>query len=225
MKISELKKHALTSLDANWGKAICVILLILATSLLTTLVEITFSGGLTAWFESDELTFSATLAGLLVSLALIPFTIGVSWYFLNLSRSENPLISDTFEPYKSGSVMWKVIGASIVQFIFIFLWTLLLIIPGIIKSFSYSQVFFILKDNPEMGILDAITESRKRMDGLKWKYFVLLLSFIGWAILSLLTLGIGYLFLFPYMYTTLGAFYQHLIATEPTPTFEPKELI
>lgn len=79
--------------------------------------------------------------------------------------------------------------------------------PGIIKAIAYSQTFYLLKDHPEMGILEAITESRKRMDALKGKYFLMVLSFIGWAKLSAITLGIGYLFLFPYFYTTLCAFY------------------
>lgn len=216
MRISELKKHALRSLDANWGKAIGVMFLILLSGALTSLAEIIGSGGFSTWWEleSHELPWSATVANILVSFALIPFTIGCYWFFLNLSRRKNPTVLDTLEPYQKGKVMWKLIGASIVQGIFVFLWTLLFIIPGIIKGFAYSQTFFILKDHPEMGILDAITESRKRMNGLKWKYFLMNLSFIGWAILALLTFGIGYLFLLPYVYTTQGAFYQHLIADD-----------
>lgn len=220
MKISELKKHALHSLDSNWGKGIAVVLLILVSSAISMMVEIILSGGFTAWLETDstELPGSVLLANILISLALIPFSIGCYWLFLNLSRGERPAVTNVFEPYTKGAVAWKLIGASIVQGIFIFLWTLLLIIPGIIKTLSYSQTFYILKDHPEMGILDAITESRRRMDGLKWKYFLMNLSFIGWAILSLFTFGIGFLFLIPYIYTTQAAFYQHLIADNPTPT-------
>ena len=102
-----------------------------------------------------------------------------------------------FTIYADWKTSLKLIGTSIVVSIFVFLWTLLLIIPGIIKSISYSQTFFVLKDHPEYSITEAITESKKIMQGYKWKYFLLNLSFIGWGILSLFTLGIGLLWLNP----------------------------
>jgi uncharacterized membrane protein len=86
-----------------------------------------------------------------------------------------------------------------------------LIVPGIIKSFSYSQVYFILKDTPTISANEAITQSRKLMFGYKWKYFLLLLSFIGWGILSVITLGIGFIWLVPYMTASLAAFYDQLV--------------
>ncbi|HWJ79459.1 MAG TPA: DUF975 family protein, partial [Niallia sp.] len=77
---------------------------------------------------------------------------------------------------------------------------------------AYSQTLYLLKDNPDYGIFEAITESRRRMNGYKWKYFLLNLSFIGWGILGLFTLGIGYLWLIPYIYASNAAFYKNLIA-------------
>lgn len=94
--------------------------------------------------------------------------------------------------------------------IFIFLWSLLLIIPGIIAAYRYSMAFYILNDNPKMGAMDALRESKKMMVGYKGKLFFLSLSFIGWTILSVLTLGIGFLWLIPYMNTTTANFYQNL---------------
>ncbi|KHF31013.1 hypothetical protein LR68_00503 [Anoxybacillus sp. BCO1] len=93
----------------------------------------------------------------------------------------------------------------------------MLIIPGIIKSLSYSQTFFLLKDHPEYSALQAISESKKRMKGYKGKLFLLYLSFIGWGLLSMLTFGIGFLWLVPYIYTSLAAFYDQFIRTQEAP--------
>ena len=84
------------------------------------------------------------------------------------------------------------------------------IIPGIIKSFSYAMTYFIINDHPEYSLNQAITESRRMMDGHKMEYFILCLSFIGWFILSCITLGIGFLWLIPYFYTTSAAFTKRL---------------
>src|SRR5690606_11316295 len=111
-----------------------------------------------------------------------------------------------------GAKYFRIILLGFLIGIFTFLWSLLLVIPGIIKSLSYSQAYFIIKDHPEMSVLDAITESRHRMNGYKWKYFLLNLSFIGWGILSILTLGIGLLWLVPYITASYAAFYNDLIA-------------
>ena len=84
------------------------------------------------------------------------------------------------------------------------------IIPGIIKSFSYAMTYFIINDHPEYSLNQAITESRRMMDGHKMEYFILCLSFIGWFILSCITLGIGFLWLIPYFYTTSATFTKRL---------------
>ncbi|TAH73808.1 MAG: DUF975 family protein [Anaerolineaceae bacterium] len=95
--------------------------------------------------------------------------------------------------------------------LFVFLWSLLLIIPGIIASYSYSMTAFIMVDNPEYGALEAITASKKMMMGNKWRLFCLHFSFIGWNILSVLTCGIGHLWLVPYIEAANAAFYLELI--------------
>lgn len=83
--------------------------------------------------------------------------------------------------------------------VFIFLWSLLFLIPGVIKHYSYRMVPYILADDPEIGAMDAITLSRQMMDGHKWNTFVLDLSFLGWDLLSALTLGLlGVFYVNPY---------------------------
>ena len=94
--------------------------------------------------------------------------------------------------------------------LYVMLWSILLIVPGFIMGLAYSMTPYILKDCPELSAHQAIKLSRKMMKGHKWEYFWLQLSFIGWIILGFLTLGIGYLWLMPYMLTTNAAFYQKI---------------
>ena len=112
-----------------------------------------------------------------------------------------------FAPFKQYA---RTVGAVLLVFVYTLLWTLLLVIPGIIKAYSYSMTFYILRENPEMTAGDAITASQKMMDGHKMDLFLLSLSFIGWAILASITFGIGYLCLIPYIYTAYAAFYETL---------------
>ena len=112
-----------------------------------------------------------------------------------------------FAPFKQYA---RTVGAVLLVFVYTLLWTLLLVIPGIIKAYSYSMTFYILRENPEMTAGDAITASQKMMDGHKMDLFLLSLSFIGWAILASITFGIGYLWLIPYIYTAYAALYETL---------------
>ena len=112
-----------------------------------------------------------------------------------------------FAPFKQYA---RTVGAVLLVFVYTLLWTLLLVIPGIIKAYSYSMTFYILRENPEMTAGDAITASQKMMDGHKMDLFLLSLSFIGWAILASITFGIGYLWLIPYIYTAYAAFHETL---------------
>lgn len=152
--------------------------------------------------------------GIFISL----ITIGISFTFLDWLREPAKKIEplrDAFQVY-TGKNFLTVLVISILNSIFTFLWSLLLVIPGIIKALAYSQSYFIYKDlssfggNAGMKYTDYITESRRLMDGHKGRYFVLQLSFIGWHILAIMTLGIGYLWLNPYMSATYAAFYKDL---------------
>lgn len=92
--------------------------------------------------------------------------------------------------------------------IYIFLWMLLLIVPGLIKNYSYALTEFILKDEPELSGNVAIEKSMKMMEGHKMDLFLLDLSFLGWIILGVLSFGIGMLWVTPYMETARAAFYE-----------------
>lgn len=215
MKISELKREARLSLKGNWGTAVALsLVMFLLNMVLPTVIEVIFSGGWSEWSNQDVEPIGVSAFNTLLSIALIPFSIGIYWYYLDLVRMESTSFEKAFSIYTDGKTFSKVIIASIVQGIFVFLWSLLLLIPGIIKSLAYSQVFFLLRDHPQLSTLEAITESRKRMNGLKWKYFLMILSFIGWGILCLFTVGIGFIWLVPYVGTTMAAFYNDLIASQ-----------
>ena len=120
---------------------------------------------------------------------------------------EDVKIEGLFDGFKDYG---RVFLTSLLQNIYTFLWTLLLIIPGIIKSIAYSQTFFVLKDNPELKNNAAIERSMAMMEGHKMEYFCLMLSFIGWILLSILTLGIGLLWVTPYMSTAMAHFYEYV---------------
>ena len=155
--------------------------------------------------------------GIISSIISALFMSGISWTYLDILRGQK----DQIEPFKDafrgfeGLFIGGVIGLAVLISIFTTLWGLLLVIPGIIKSYSYSQSYFIYYDIvQETGqtpkVLDTITASRKLMDGYKGQLFWLDLSFIGWHILALATAGIGYLWLSPYISATKAAFYEQL---------------
>ena len=142
----------------------------------------------------------------------MPFTVG----FANAMRrllvdGENNILSNAFGISFTNNY-WRKVWTMLWMEILIFLWALLLIIPGIIKSFSYAMTPYILEDNPELGAVDAIHRSRMMMRGHKFDLFWMYLSFIGWGLLCILTFGIGFLWLAPYIATTQAAFYEEVKA-------------
>ena len=108
----------------------------------------------------------------------------------------------------------RILTTKLLQAVYTFLWSLLLLIPGIIKHYSYAMTDYILKDEPELCNNAAIERSMAMMEGNKMKLFLLDLSFIGWAILCLFTFGIGFFVLQPYMQVSHAAFYEDLKAQQ-----------
>ena len=150
------------------------------------------------------------LLGVAVSLSRVNALLYLIAYLGGASiftKGTLPEAGALFAPFKQYA---RTVGAVLLVFVYTLLWTLLLVIPGIIKAYSYSMTFYILRENPEMTAGDAITASQKMMDGHKMDLFLLSLSFIGWAILASITFGIGYLWLIPYIYTAYAAFYETL---------------
>lgn len=136
-----------------------------------------------------------------------PLTLGLITYFMKQARKEVPLVGDLFGSFDRFAVSFLVY---IVIQIFVMLWSLLLIVPGIIAALRYSQSFFILRDNPNIEAMEAIRRSKQMMIGHKGRLFVLHLSFIGWAILAAIPFGLGFIWLYPYMLAAQVAFYEDL---------------
>ena len=108
----------------------------------------------------------------------------------------------------------RIFVTKLLQGIYTALWSLLLVVPGIIKYYSYAMTDYILKEEPEMKNNAAIEKSMAMMENNKMKLFLLDLSFIGWAILCIFTFGIGFLFLQPYVQVSHAAFYEDLKAQQ-----------
>lgn len=139
-----------------------------------------------------------------------PMMVGLSLCFLRLVRYNNLRFEDIFEGFKNFGTTCIVY---ILMSLFIFLWSLLLFIPGIIAGLSYAMAPYIIIDNPGISAMDAIKQSKEMMRGFKGKLFMLQLSFIGWSILCLFTCGIGFLWLTPYMQLSISNFYENLRAS------------
>lgn len=138
--------------------------------------------------------------------------VGYARFNLHLVDQESPSFETLFAyfPY------WKTAAAArLLQSLYILLWSLLLIIPGILASYSYAMTEFILAECPDLTASEAIARSKALMYGNRWRLFCLQFSFIGWSILCTLTLGIGNLWLTPYTHAATAAFYREISASQP----------
>lgn len=198
---SALRAAARQSLNGNWGGAVVV-----------TLFYLLVYAGVPAAFSIFEEVYHISLGffGNVLQVLLVPIAFGYAVIYLTLVRTGKECkIQDLFEGFLDYTRIW---GTQILMGLYIMLWTLLFIIPGIIKSYSYSLTSYILKDEPELKFNAAIERSMDMMNGHKFDLFYLHLTFIGWGILSLLTLGIGFLWLNPYMMTAQAQFYEDVKA-------------
>lgn len=153
----------------------------------------------------------------LLSLVSSLLVIGISFVMIDLQRGVGDFsapVSKSFTIFNRGSYFLGSLALIVLVGIFTFLWSLLLIIPGIIKGLAYSQAIFIYRDyldqGKKIGFLEAITLSRKMMDGHKWEYFVMNLSFIGWGLACIIIIPI--IWVYPYMNQTFANFYVSLAA-------------
>jgi len=144
--------------------------------------------------------------------------VGVGYSKFNLDlldRWAEPEIGTLFGYFKH----WKTaVAANLLQTLYVILWSLLLVIPGIIARYSYAMTNYILAENPELTASEAIAQSKQMMSGNRWRLFCLQFSFIGWDLLCGLTFGIGNLWLVPYKQTATAAFYREVSGTEQIAT-------
>ncbi len=163
--------------------------------------------------ESTSFGFSIITSFLITSAGLVCIDA-----FRNKVKFEKA-IPQAFKIFDKGQYFIALILITILEIVYVFLWTLLLVVPGVIKSIAYSQAFYIYRDHIDNGnqitYLQAITESRKLMNGHKMDYFVMELSFIGWMFLIPITAGIAAIWVLPYYQLTFCNFYKKLVEDNP----------
>lgn len=183
----EIKSAAKQQLSANYG-------IILGANVLFAII----------------IGIASTVASFASIILTGPLTFGIVSIMIGSVRNENPPFETLFNGFKYFGTTFC---TGLLVSIFTTLWTLLFIIPGIVKSYSYAMTFYILKDNPNIKATEAIDLSQKMMKGHKADLFVLHLSFIGWLILSIFTFGIlNILYVTPYMQLSTANFYEKLKA-------------
>lgn len=192
----EIRAAALNELRGNWTQPV-----------LTTLVYVIVTSAATGLLSMIPAVGSLA-AALLISA---PLSFGFTITMLNFMRGidRDDMVGKPFVCFQNYS---RYLGVSVLYTVFIMLWSLLLIVPGIIKSYAYAMTPYIMHENPQLTANDCIEASKKMMDGNKWKLFLLDLSFIGWVLLCILTLCIGFLWLEPYMCCSRAKFYEELKA-------------
>lgn len=183
MNRAEIKEEAKQTLSGNWGITIGVLLtyMIIVSLLTQTGIGYLVLGG--------------------------AFELGLAIFFLALIRHKKLEFALLFKGFNN---FGKSLEAFLLKLLYVFLWTLLLIIPGIIAAYSYYMTFFILKDNPEISGSEAIRRSKEMMDGYKSELFILHLSFFGWFFLTVITFGIAAFYVYPYFLAANAVFYQKL---------------
>lgn len=139
--------------------------------------------------------------------------LGVCSYYNRIIKGEKPPVSELFSRF---SLIGKALLLTLYMALLVFAWSLLFIIPGIVASYRYSLAFYILSDHPEYSVRQCVNESKRLMAGHKGRLFCLNLSFIGWELLNVLTLGIGSLWLNPYKSASISAFYLERVGEQPS---------
>lgn len=208
MKNQDYKNSALDALKGSWPESIVTAIVYFAIAAVCTAPSALQGNGSDLLWVSPVLFVAASGSTILLSLLFLsPLQVGYYNTFKRLHREgDTGLVGNLFS---QGFGNWgHIVPGQLLMGIFIFLWSLLLIVPGIIKAYSYAMTPYILVDRPELSVRDAIRLSGRMMSGRKLDLFCLHLSFIGWMLLCILTLGIGILFLSPYMMTAQAAFYQ-----------------
>lgn len=194
MDRTQLKSNAREQIRGKIGTLFVIFLIIGALSFLVGLIPI---------------------LGAIVSLFILSpaFSVGMAMIYLNIVDGHDINVSDIFEGF---SYFWGAFKVNFLVGLFTFLWSLLFIVPGIIKSYSYSMAMYIWAENPKMTALDAISASKQIMEGHKMDLFVLQLSFIGWILLGCVTCYLGFIYVVPYMNTAVVNFYQSI---KPQPIY------
>lgn len=187
----ELKRAAKNNLSGRWGIMILI-------CLVSTIIQ-----GVSERTSGDSIFYT-----LLWLIVIAPIGLSISKITLNLSRGEEePRFSQLAYGFKN---IIKVVALNLIIVISVAVGLVLFIIPGVIIGLIFSQSIYVLADNPEIGVIDALKESYRLTNGYKGDIFILGLSFLGWLLLSVLTFGIALLWVMPYIHVTDSELYLFL---------------
>lgn len=192
---TEIRALSASQMQGNWKAAVII-----------TLIYVVIEAVAMAFGQMGN--FAAYVSYLLMYLfVLFPLAFGFYLTFLALVRDGKPLdVKDFFEGFNT-KFYTKAIVVQLLVAIFVFLWSLLLIVPGVIKACSYILAPFIVAENPDISAMDAIKRSEQMMEGHKMSIFLISLGMLGCIILSLLLLGIPMLWVVPYYMSVYSNFY------------------
>ena len=188
-----IMKEAQESLKGKWGISIAACLIV---TIITILVS--YLGG---YLINKE------WGGNILSLFIVPpVGVGIALFFLNIYDGSKLEIKTIFNPFKE--VWFNSVLAYFMMIVIIALGSILFIIPGIIASLMFSQVLYILAEDNKIDPFNALVKSKKMMEGNKWKLFKIILRILLLAIVCILTLGIGFIWLAPYQNAVYAKFYN-----------------
>ena len=222
MTYSDIRRVARENLRGNWGLSIGACLL--AAIMGGMLIGGSFLPQLNIHMENQDIEsweqfFRVTLGSTTLSVNTINLVhfilggviqLGYAQFLLKQYNRANFEVKDLFSQFER---FGQAFLQRFLRILYTSLWSLLFIIPGIVKSYAYAMTPFIMAENPEMTASEAITASKEMMDGHKGELFTLDLTFIGWELLCLLTLNIGHLWLNPYKNAAYAVFYKDLTAS------------
>lgn len=193
----ELKEWAKKKIEGNIGNILLGVVIVLAVSLLFS-----FGVGFVQAVFGEE-SFITFIVSLIVELLLVPLSIGLNAYMIGFVKNDEFNRDTLFASYED---TYKIIGTNILMSFLIMIGMFFFIIPGIYLAFSYALVPYLLVTHRDLSITETLELSRKMMNGHKLDYFILSISFIGWALLVPFTLGILLIWLYPYMATATTKF-------------------
>ncbi|MCR4965666.1 MAG: DUF975 family protein [Bacteroidales bacterium] len=228
MTIFDLKKMARTSLSGKWWSFIgLTFLYFLFTGLisgLVSLIRLDFTSFISAGFIESGTIPQLIFIALIVPLSLITIPVEYGFYHAHITSARENEPAEPADLFAGFKRFWFVVALILIKNIIIYFGLMLFIIPGIIIALAYAMWPFILRDHPELSIKEVLERSRILMQGHKWELFQLLFSFIGWAILSILTLGIGFFLLIPYVCMSIYHFYETIrYELDPDPSENMEE--
>lgn len=207
----EFKNAALASLKGRWSSAVLATIVLWVFMIIVSALSISGEGGFGGLHHDTNapLTIGSYLIAFLVCCPLMVGYVNALKHNYYGERAD--MLKESVDG--TGSHYLHYVLGSFLMWVKVFLWSLLLIVPGIIMGIAYTMTPYILEDRPELSAWEASTESRRMMKGHKLDFFCFALSFIGWVILCIISCGVGYIWLYPYYYSAKAAFYNEVKAS------------